>query len=132
MNILFNISNHSSDKWSVAQKQNWDRVIDIPFPNIDPNWDTAEVIENAVSPIAGKLGELVTQEFGQTPAELNIMLQGEFSFCHLFKEVMDKNLNGDKVVWWIPTTERKTVEKVKEDGTTEKISIFEFCRWRKF
>ncbi len=43
-NYFLNISNHPSDKWTEKQLNSAlelaDQIIDLPFPNINPTWDT--------------------------------------------------------------------------------------------
>ena len=127
MYILINLTNHPSASWSESQKKDWDEIIDISFPNIPAEYSEKQ-INDLVSEYNNKL-EKIAGEIEQN-SELNLLLQGEFSFCYtLFKTLREDS----KREWnfYIPTTERKVVEKINPDGTTMKISEFQFVRWRK-
>ena len=128
-NILINLSNHPSSKWSESQKEGWDEIIDISFPNIPAEYSEMQVLD-LVTEFSAKLGELAN-EVEKKNSPLNLCLMGEFSFCYLLKEVLEDNLEGDVWHFFIPTTERKVVEKQNPDGTTVKTSEFSFVRWRK-
>ena len=128
-NILINLSNHPSSKWSDSQRAGWDEIIDLAFPNVPAEYSEAQVID-LVTEYSGKLGELAN-EVEKKNSPLNLCLMGEFSFCYLLKEVLEDNLEGDVWHFYIPTTERKVVEKTNEDGSVSKISEFNFVRWRK-
>lgn len=124
---LINLSNHPSDKWSDKQKEGWDKVIDVPFPQIPASASEEEVINNFVTPISNQLAKIANEIGGN---EFNIMLMGEQFFCDVMKQVLKENFNNDIWHFYYTTTERKVVEKQKEDGTVEKTAIFEFVRWR--
>lgn len=126
MKILINHSNHPSDKWHPAQKEGWDKIIDLPFPNIDPHADTRQVAD-LVTEYYVSLELTISKQDG----EVWLMLQGEFTYCYLLYERVRsyliysdyaRNFRGLA----IPTTERRVVEN--PDGT--KTSTFEFVRWR--
>jgi len=119
---LINISNHNSNNWSKEQKACFDEIIDVQFPNIPANATTKDVIL-----IAYDLLEKLTDEVS-TEDELNIMLQGEFSLCYKLKELLDKAYWT--VNYYIPTTERKVVERYFPDGKVVKETIFQFVQWR--
>ena len=116
--ILINHTNHPSSKWSEAQKAGFEKIIDVPFPNIDPNWTMKEV-ENLVS-ITLNVFKQLQDEYGV----VGICIQGEFSYCYdLFKELLDNYYYFTEIL--IPTTERRVIE----DGDTKTVT-FEFVKWR--
>jgi hypothetical protein len=44
--MFLNLSNHPSVEWpaeQLAAASAWGEVVDLPFPNIPPEWDTAQV-----------------------------------------------------------------------------------------
>ncbi len=125
MNILINLSNHPSNNWSDAQKAGWDDIIDLVFPQIPANISEIEVGDKYVIPFIQKL-ENWAKGLKKKGSELNIMLQGEFTFCYLLRDCLSGKWN-----FYIPTTERKVIEKHKEDGSVEKTAVFQFVRWRK-
>jgi len=45
MLALINHTNHPSSKWSEKQKEGFDKIIDLPFPNISPTASDNEVWE---------------------------------------------------------------------------------------
>lgn len=115
---LINISNHNSSNWSKEQRAGFDEVVDIQFPNVPSNATTKDVILIAYD----LLDKIPTED------ELNIMLQGEFSLCYKLKELLDKAYWT--VNYYIPTTERKVVERYFPDGKVVKETIFQFVQWR--
>ncbi len=123
--ILINVSNHPSERWSDAQKEAWDEIVDIPFPNVPPEASNEDVRELA--------RKLVTQiNNHRFPTTLSfIMLQGEFTLSYIvYGHLAYEREDGDRVVFVVPTTERKTVETVTPDGKTVKKTVFSFVRWR--
>jgi hypothetical protein len=125
MKRLLVISNHAPEKWSEKQKEGWDKIEFIPFPNVPADMSLADIIGKLTTPICQKIGEFYSR-CDEENAKGYVSIQGEFSLC---KAVFDA-LHGEDINWLFPTTERKTIEKVKEDGSVEKISVFEFVQWR--
>lgn len=124
MGKLLAITNHNPEKWDEEQKKGWDEIIFVPFPNIPSELDTESVAE-----IADEIYDIVMSFYRKCDDEYvsgYIMLQGEFSLCKL---VFDK-LHKENVKWAFPTTDRKVIEKINEDGTVTKTSVFQFVRWR--
>lgn len=121
---LINLSNHKSNSWSEDQKEGWLQIFDIPFPNISPQATTEEVAE-LVEKYFEKINDLAYENIPEDD-DVYVMLQGEFTFCYLLYEVL--KMHGYIVV--VPTTERIVEERVKDDGTIEKTSIFKFVQWR--
>ncbi len=124
MKKLLVISNHAPEKWSESQKEGWDSIEYIPFPNIPAESTSAEVIEQYAIPLCGKIGEFYG-ECDEKGAEGYVTIQGEFSLC---KAIFD-SLHGE-VKFIFPTTERKVVEITNPDGSVTKTATFEFIRWR--
>ena len=119
--VLINHSNHPSEKWTEEQRKGWDKIIDLPFPEIDPEMDKDQVETLALENFK-KIKEIAVKETAKNrKAVIHVMLQGEFSYCYLLY-----NKIKDLFPVVLPTTKREVVEK--EDGT--KISTFKFRRWR--
>lgn len=119
MKILINHSNHPVEKWSEEQKAGWDKIVDLPFPAIDPHADMEEIEKIALENFK-KIREIAVRE-GADKNSIYVMLQGEFSYCYtLFHSIRNLFLIA------IPTTERVVEEK--PDGS--KVSVFKFVRWR--
>jgi hypothetical protein len=111
-----NISNHSSDRWSVEQREAalefGSEIIDISFPNIPPNASEGDV---------HKLAKEFVDKVADFGIKLTIMCMGELSFVISFMSVA-AGFNWDFVV---ATTERISIE---EDGV--KKSVFKFVQFR--
>ena len=134
--IFVNLSNHPSDKWSdkqlnaAKQMVNNGPIIDIPFPQIDPEMTSDDVIglakEYFFKHILNAMYDFETHE--ACPIILHIM--GEMCFTYnvveLAKNFTEKDLENITCV--ASTTKRNVVEK--EDGT--KISTFEFVQFREY
>ena len=109
---LLVISNHPPDKWSDDQKQGWDVIDYIPFPNI-----TASLSKDAVIDLADDLICQIAQDF----PEHTVTIQGEYSLtCSVISRL--SNAGREPI---FPTTERVVEEK---DGV--KTSTFKFVQWR--
>jgi len=123
--MFFNISNHPSSNWSekqisAAKKLNGE-IVDIPFPNVNPNLNSDDV-RKLEQDILDTIRKFVPEISGHY-----FMIQGEFSLCYyLFREI--SQLDGNIVV---ATTERKVIETVNHDGTVSKITQFKFVQFRK-
>lgn len=118
---LINHTNHPSEKWDEKQKEGWDKIIDVAFPEIPPeasSVEVAEVVKRKMDVILSHAKELKQENY-----EVYLMLQGEYTYCYLFI----RNLSGEWIdAIAIPTTKRIVEEK--PDGT--KVSKFEFVKWR--
>lgn len=125
--VLINVSNHPSEKWSNDQKERWKKIIDIPFPNVDPEFSTEKVILECVFPLYNQIKDLV-KNGGVN--QLNIMLMGEFTVVHILSKMLAGTL--DNIAFWFPATKREVFEKIDESGNTVKQVVFKFIQWRHF
>lgn len=115
--MLLNLSNHPSLNWSEAQKQaaaaKYGEIRDLPFPQIDPEWEAAQVRQ---------LAEEYESEIRENnPTAVHIM--GEMTFC--FKLIT--RLNAIGILCIASTTERIVMEK---EGV--KTSTFKFVQFREY
>ena len=119
---LINISNHPSDGWSYEQKRGWDKIIDIPFPNVPSSIDGMELlsIENDLWMTINGLFQ--NGEIDHSNAYFYIA--GDFSLC----SILYKEIGWQWLVF--PTTEREVVEEKQEDGSVRRTAIFKFKNWR--
>lgn len=116
--MFLNLSNHPSEKWSVAQRtaaeSEYGEIIDIPFPHVPPAATCEEVQQLAV-------------EYGfkvrATEAE-TVHLMGEMTFTF----VLVKILQYFKIKCVASTSERKSIENA--DGT--KTIQFDFVQFRAY
>jgi hypothetical protein len=116
--MFLNITNHPSSQWSLVQIQAavalGGQISDIPFPAVKP---TAAVEEIAA------LAEAIV---AQVASDAVCMVQGEWSLTY----AITKRLRAKGVTVVVTTSERRVREQQKPDGTTEKVSIFDFCGFR--
>ena len=129
--VLVNCSNHPSNRWSAEQKENWDIITDVPFPEVPAYLDT---LDRKYQEILADTRHRILKAFDSVtfPPDVEVqkflMLQGEFSLC--YKLFAERYYSFDEIVFVIPTTERVAEEVTKPDGTTEKKTTFKFVRWR--
>lgn len=120
MKILINHSNHPSSKWEETQLHGWDKIIDLYFPNVEPELDTND--KKFKKLIIDNLDKILQIQRENPEYSIFIMLQGEFSYCFLlFQRLKEYGFNIA-----IPTTKRLVTEN--PDGS--KTSKFQFVRWR--
>ena len=118
--LFLNLSNHSSDKWGEAQldaAKAYGKVVDMPFPEIDPGATTEEIYI-----LAEEYAEEITSRYPDR--DLTVHIMGEMTFC--FRLVTLLHARGVRCV--ASTTQRKTSEL--EGGKKE--SIFEFQEFREY
>lgn len=118
--LFLNLSNHSSDKWGEAQldaARAYGKVVDMPFPEIDPGATTEEIYI-----LAEEYAEEITSRYPDR--DLTVHIMGEMTFC--FRLVTLLHARGVRCV--ASTTQRKTSEL--EGGKKE--SIFEFQEFREY
>ena len=127
MNSVFiNVSNHPSNKWSSDQiKAAQDIVkngpiVDAPFPQINPEFSSSDVIELADT-FTNILLDLI-QEYEADYVVFHIM--GEMNFTYN----LVKNLNEEGYHCYASTTKRNVIED--ENGV--KTSVFEFVQFREY
>jgi len=120
--MLINLTNHPSAGWSQEQKlkaiELYQEIIDMPFPDVDPNGDE-EYIENLTNEYLNKVLEIKNR----TSKKLVVHLMGELTFC--FALIVKLKANRIKCI--ASTTKRIVEEK---DGI--KTSIFKFCKFREY
>jgi hypothetical protein len=119
--LLINLSNHPSVSWQQPQLEAasvYGEIVDLSFPVISPDWDTAEV-ETVVREYSDKCKQLLYERSGQSA----VHLAGEPVFCFLLAQLLLK----ENITCLTSTTERIVAE---ENGT--KISEFRFGRFREY
>jgi len=124
-NLFINLSNHSSNKWSPTQINaalnmvNNGPIIDMPFPNIDPNMSSSDVIDLAIE-YRSKIINLI-DEYEADYVVFHIMGEMTFTF-NLVNFLKDNGYHC-----YASTTKRNVIEK---DGV--KTSVFEFVKFREY
>lgn len=120
--MLINLSNHPSKYWGekqmVAACKLWGSVVDIPFPQVDPEWER-EIIIDQVDKWVDELCSKI-QQYTEASA---FHIMGESVFCfHLINRLKAK---GYCVV-------ASTANRVVEYSGEDKISHFEFVKFREY
>jgi len=126
MNFI-NFSNHPTNKWDEKQlgkAKEFGEIVDVPFPNIPPEFsheDVRELISNALG--AGLFYYNSEGECNVQRKNVTLHVMGEMA--GFFEAVIFAFTSRvfDRVV--VSTTNRRVVEK---DGV--KVSIFEFVKFR--
>ena len=113
--MFLNLSNHPSANWSEKQlAAAGGNVVDMPFPQVDPDGDEA-YIENLANEYLDKILKIGNIEAVHVMGEMNLT----------FSLVTKLKAKGIKCV--ASTTKRETVE---ENGV--KVSKFKFVKFRNY
>jgi len=117
--MLLNLSNHSSSTWLSSQleraTQEFGKVIDMPFPSINPEWDFP-----LVSKLAVNYFEKIIQ---MAPRPNAVHIMGELTFTFNLVSL----LKASNIICIASTTNRVVFEK-----NGQKLSKFEFIRFREY
>lgn len=116
MNVFINFSNHPSVRWDRKQielSESYGKIIDIPFPSVDPSYG-----EKEIELLADKYVDIIMSYQPQI-----VMCQGEYTFC--FKVVEELKKKGIRVV--AACSQRDVIETDQQ-----KISTFHFVRYREY
>ncbi|HRW21917.1 MAG TPA: CRISPR-associated protein [Bacteroidales bacterium] len=121
--MLINLSNHPFQNWDKKQTEAaqtaYGSIIDLRFPQIDPEWDIEQIINIAV-----KYFKKIDIELKKSTENNNaVHLMGELTFCFCLASLLQKN----EITCIASTTKRNVTENV---GV--KTSVFEFVKFRKY
>jgi len=121
--MLINFSNHPENNWSNSQltlaEKEFGKIVDLKFPQIDPEWDETEVKN-----FAKEYYEIIKSMIDESNDKVNaVHIMGELTFTFA---VVDLLLEAN-IRCIASTTERKTVEI-----GNKKISEFKFVRFRNY
>lgn len=121
--MLINISNHPVKSWSDKQleaaRKTYKRLHDIPFPNVNPNADSDEIM-NLAEKYSSYIAEMLSKSEDQNNA---VHVMGEHSLIFTIVRLLQKK--GISCV--VSTTERKS-----EVSGDEKRSKFNFVKFREY
>lgn len=118
--VFINLSNHPSQKWSEEQKeaaQKYGEIVDIPFPQINPEMTSTKVYNTANWWVKNILSAYNNDDI------VSIHVMGEMTFTHAFVKIA----TAHNIPCFASTTERVTTEK---DGV--KTSVFQFVQFRQY
>ena len=119
--VFVNCSNHPSKRWSKGQKEaaeEYGRIVDTRFPEVDPAW-TAEQVHAEAERICREIDKYCVGA---------VMCQGEFTLTYSIVSRLKKK--GITVL--AACSRRRTEETTNEDGTIQKKVIFSFEGFREF
>ena len=123
MDLFINYSNHPMSKWSEKQlnaaKEMADKLIDIPFPQIDP-----EATEDDIISLANEQLEEIEKKYGDNDTFITIHIAGELTYTAYFVSMVNRHHYNIACV--SSTSKRNTVDN--PDGT--KTVKFEFVKFR--
>lgn len=120
--MLINLSNHPSATWDAQQikaARIYSEILDIPFPDIDPEWS-----EQEVSKLAEKYFLEINELISGHSDNVVVHLMGEYVFCHILSNML--NENGIETI----ASTSKRVSVLNADGS--KTIQFRFVRFRKY
>lgn len=121
---LLYIGNHDPQKWHPSQREGWDEIQFIPFPEVDPTLSRAEVMEMAKELLAKIMNWLESDENNY------VCIQGEYTlFTLILAELIKHDPDIVKRIVF-PTTQREVIEQVDANGATKKTAVFKFVKWR--
>ena len=122
MRIIFvNHTNHNSSQWSIEQRtaaEMYGQIVDLPFPPIPSEAGTEEVAEIVAANLT-KILELSPKA---------VLCQGEFTYTYLMVEQLKKH----NILTLAACSERLVTQSIDPDGTTKRVSIFQFVRFRNY
>ena len=119
--IFINHTNHAVQAWSPEQRraaEKLGRIAELPFPQVQADWDEAMVAGLAVS-MAAKIAAM------QPGA---VLCQGEFTYTYRLVELL--KLSHIPVL--AACSERRVREWTDAQGQTRKESVFQFVRFRRY
>ncbi len=130
--MLINLSNHPSSRWDEKQVKAAQllggRIIDLPFPQVDPA-SSEEDVEKLAQEIMSQIWDIIKENMTTTDTESDdfesvvVHVMGEQTLCwHLLAQLKDRRIPAVA-----STTERKVEEK---DGV--KTSVFQFVQFRHY
>jgi hypothetical protein len=127
MRKLINVSNSPSAEWEEEQKVEWDKIVDIPFPVVNPRASVWEVEEQARNLFKKILKQGLEDE------SIRVTIYGELTLCYILIDLI-RRWNGTsidpEIQIFVPVFERKEVEGVQPDGSLKKVIISKFVQWR--
>lgn len=121
--MLINFSNHPSHSWSREQagaaKEIFGGVLDLPFPEVDPNASGEEV-----AALADSCVKQINDAARQFSESYSVHITGEFTLVYSIVQLLHRSgINA------CAATSRRKI-KINDDGS--KTVYFEFVRFRKY
>lgn len=118
--MLLNLSNHPSNLWPSDQikaaTDKYGKIQDLPFPDIDPSWDTDKVVQVAE--------QYESRILAMVPFPLAVHVMGEFTFTLALVGL----LQAKGIHCIASTTERIVTDK----SNGKRVTTFRFVRFREY
>lgn len=119
--MLINLSNHTSEKWSedqlTAAQTQYGEVVDMPFPQVDPEADTQN-IQHLAEEYLAKIQQIAA------PTEAAVHIMGELNLTFALV-----NLLKAAGYTCVAST---SFREVYEEEPGKKTIIFKFVRFREY
>lgn len=118
---FINCTNHPYQYWDEGQKRaahQFGEVIDVPFPQVNPNGTEIQIKEQA---------KRVVDEILKLHPQV-VLCQGEFTLTHQIIMMLKEY----KIVTVAACCERASSEEKTEDGSVKKTSYFKFVQFRQY
>lgn len=119
--IFVNHTNHAAADWSAEQRaaaETFGEIVDVPFPEVPPQASELDVAELAEK----NLREILNLQ------PTAVLCQGEFNYTFaLVSALKEKNIPV-----LAATSERISSEVPQPDGSSRKVSVFRFVRFRRY
>lgn len=118
---FINLTNHPSSLWNDEQldaARQYGRIIDLPFPAVDPLAEPAEI---------ALMAEACVEKI-RTFKDPTVLVQGEFTLVYAIVTRLKKE--GIRAL--AACSERQAVEMKSKDGTVLKRVVFRFRRFREY
>lgn len=117
---FLNISNHPSRNWDdeqLSEAMKYGEIVDIPFPDIDPNFDKFKIKE-----MAERMFNNILNSYSEK--EITVHVMGELTFCYSLVSMLERV--GIRCL--ASCSYRNTI--VCQEG--KKLSVFRFVRFREY
>lgn len=119
--MLINLSNHPLNTWPKTQLEEalskFGVILDIPFPNIEPDWD-----EEKISQLADQISSDIIHHHGHEITAVHVM--GEFTLTYALVQRFK-----EEGYTCVASTSKRIVEMLSDGSKKVK---FEFCRFRRY
>ena len=119
--MLINLTNHPSGQWGheqLAAAGKYGSILDMPFPNVPPEYSEEEV---------ARIAEMYEKKILRLKPDA-VLCQGEICLAFAIAEKIRKH----HIPVLAACSERITEETTKADGSTIKVSRFVFHQFRKY
>lgn len=120
-NMFINFSNHRYENWGEKQKEAaavWGEAKDLSFPYVSPEADERQIQETA---------DQAVKDIMELKPDA-VMCQGEFTLSY----AVVKRLKEHGITVVSACSERRVTEELLGDGSSRKMSQYQFVRFREY